>query len=194
MVLAFRRRNPVAGMDSELIMLLEQVAGGDRSAFAKLYDHVSGRLYGVIGRILPKSELAEDALQETFIRIWQKASSYNPSIASPMAWMATIAHNRAIDLKRRFAERLARRSEELDPTTADLAPDPLALAEQSDDFRRLKGCLDGLSPDRQEMVLLAYHQGWSREELAARFRRPVTTVKTLLRRSLIALKECLDAA
>jgi RNA polymerase sigma-70 factor (ECF subfamily) len=181
-------------MDSELGALLEKVAGGDRPAFARLYDHVSAKLYGVICRILPKSELAEDALQEAFVRIWQKAATYDPSIASPMAWMATIAHNRAIDLKRRFAERLARQSEELDPAIADQGPDPLALAEQSEDFRRLKSCLDELPDDRQQMVLLAYHQGWSREELAARFKRPVTTVKTLLRRSLIALKECLDAA
>jgi RNA polymerase sigma-70 factor (ECF subfamily) len=193
-VVPFRSNDSVVGMDSELSALLERVAGGDRPAFAKLYDQVSGRLFGVISRILPKSELAEDALQETFVRIWQKASTYDASLASPMAWMATIAHNRAIDLKRRFAERLARRSEELDPATADDHPDPLTLAEQSENFRRLKTCLDGLPSDRQEMVLLAYHQGWSREELAARFKRPVTTVKTLLRRSLIALKECLDAA
>jgi RNA polymerase sigma-70 factor (ECF subfamily) len=66
------------------------------------------------------------------------------------------------------------------------------LAEQSDDFRRLRKCLDGLPGERQEMVLLAYHRGWSREELAVRYKRPVTTIKTMLRRSLIALKECLD--
>src|SRR5262249_14769756 len=132
-------------------------------------------------------------LQETFLRIWQKASSYDSSVVPPMAWMATIAHNLAIDLKRRFAERLARQSEEADSAIPDDRPDPLTLAEQSESFRRLKGCLDGLADERQQMVLLAYHQGWSREELAARFNRPVTTIKTLLRRSLIALKECLDA-
>jgi len=193
-VVAFRSNDSVAGMDSELSALLERIAGGDRAAFSRLYDHVSARLFGVISRILPRSELAEDALQETFVRIWQKASTYDAGIASPMAWMVTIAHNRAIDLRRRFAERLSRRSEELDPAIADDAPDPLSLAEQSEDVRRLKNCLDVLPEDRQQMVLLAYHQGWSREELSERFKRPVTTVKTLLRRSLIALKECLDAA
>jgi RNA polymerase sigma-70 factor (ECF subfamily) len=193
-VLAFRSNDSAAGMDSELSGLLDRVADGDRQAFSRLYDHVSARLYGVILRILPKSELAEDALQEAFVRIWQKASTYDPSIAAPMAWMATIARNRAIDLKRRFAERLSRQAEELDPATADQSPGPLALAEQSDEYRRLRKCLDGLPGERQEMVLLAYHQGWSREELALRFKRPITTVKTLLRRSLLALKECLDAA
>jgi RNA polymerase sigma-70 factor (ECF subfamily) len=181
-------------MDSDLSRLLERAAAGDRAAFARLYDSVSPRLFGVISRLLPRRELAEEALQDAFVRIWQKASTYDPSIASPMAWMATIAHNRAIDLKRRFAERLSQRSEELDPRAADAGPDPLSLAEQSDDFRRLKACLDNLADERQEMVMLAYFQGWSREELARRFDRPVTTVKTLLRRSLIALRECLDAA
>ena len=181
-------------MDSDLSGLLERAAAGDRAAFARLYDSASPRLFGVISRILPRRELAEEALQDAFVRIWQKASTYDPSLASPIAWMATIAHNRAIDLKRRFAERLSQRSEELDPTTPDAGRDPLSLAEQSDDFRRLKACLDRLADERQEMVMLAYFQGWSREELARRFDRPVTTVKTLLRRSLISLRECLDAA
>lgn len=181
-------------MDNDLRQLLAQVARGDRTAFAKLYDVVSGRLFGIIGRILPRSELAEDALQETFMRIWQRASSYDETIASPMAWMATIARNQAIDLKRRSAERLAAAASELDETLADESPDPESLAGQAGDLRRLGECMQGLPNERQQLVLLAYRQGFTREELAERFKRPVTTIKTLLRRSLIALKECLDGA
>jgi RNA polymerase sigma-70 factor, ECF subfamily len=179
-------------MDSELRQLLAQVSQGDRTAFGRVYDLVSGRLFGVIGRVLPRQELAEDALQETFVRIWQRAKSYDPSIASPMAWMATIARNQAIDLRRRSAERLAASSSELDETMADDSPDPESQAEQAGELRRLTDCMEGLPSERQQMVLLAYRQGFTREELAERFKRPVTTVKTLLRRSLIALKECLD--
>ena len=175
-------------MDNDLRQLLAQVARGDRTAFAKLYDVVSGRLFGIIGRILPRAELAEDALQETFMRIWQRASSYDETIASPMAWMA------AIDLKRRSAERLAAAASELDETLADESPDPESLAGQAGDLRRLGECMQGLPNERQQLVLLAYRQGFTREELATRFKRPVTTIKTLLRRSLIALKECLDGA
>lgn len=181
-------------MDNDLRQLLAQVARGDRTAFAKLYDVVSGRLFGIIGRILPRAELAEDALQETFMRIWQRASSYDETIASPMAWMATIARNQAIDLKRRSAERLAALASELDETLADESPDPESLAGQAGDLRRLGECMQGLPNERQQLVLLAYRQGFTREELAERFKRPVTTIKTLLRRSLIALKECLDGA
>jgi RNA polymerase sigma-70 factor (ECF subfamily) len=68
---------------------------------------------------------------------------------------------------------------------------PEAAAEQSHEWQRLLDCMSHLPSDRRDMVLLAYRNGFSREELAARFRKPVTTVKTLLRRSLIALKECL---
>ncbi|MGE3877061.1 MAG: sigma-70 family RNA polymerase sigma factor [Parvibaculaceae bacterium] len=181
-------------MDSELRQLLAQVADADRAAFARLYDLVSGRLFGVIGRVLPRSELAEDALQETFVRIWQRARSYDETIASPMAWMATIARNQAIDLRRRAAEKLSAASAELDESLADSSPDPEALAQQAGELRQLSDCLGRLPEERQQMVLLAYRQGFSREELAERFKRPVTTVKTLLRRSLIALKECLDGA
>lgn len=181
-------------MDSELKSLLAQVAEADRAAFARLYDLVSGRLFGVIGRVLPRPELAEDALQETFVRIWQRAKSYDAAIASPMAWMATIARNQAIDLRRRSAEKLSAASSEIDESLADEAPDPEALAGQAGELRQLKDCLGRLPDERQQMVLLAYRQGFTREELAMRFKRPVTTVKTLLRRSLIALKECLDGA
>jgi RNA polymerase sigma-70 factor (ECF subfamily) len=181
-------------MDSELRQLLAKVAEADRTAFARLYDLVSGRLFGVIGRILPRTELAEDALQETFVRIWQRAKSYDEAIASPMAWMATIARNQAIDLRRRSAEKLSAASSEIDESLADSAPDPEALAGQAGELRQLTDCLQRLPDERQQMVLLAYRQGFTREELAERFKRPVTTVKTLLRRSLIALKECLDGA
>lgn len=181
-------------MDSELRQLLTQVAQGDRAAFARLYDIVSGRLFGIIGRVVGRRELAEDALQETFMRIWQRAHSYDETIASPMAWMATIARNQAIDLKRRAAERLSASSGELDETLADESPDPESLAGQTGELRRLSDCMQGLPNERQQLVLLAYRQGFSREELAIRFKRPVTTIKTLLRRSLIALKECLDGA
>jgi RNA polymerase sigma-70 factor, ECF subfamily len=181
-------------MDSELRQLLAKVAEADRAAFARLYDLVSGRLFGIIGRILPRPELAEDALQETFTRIWQRAKSYDEAIASPMAWMATIARNQAIDLRRRSAEKLSAASSELDESLADSTPDPETLAEQAGDLRLLRDCMQGLPAERQQLVLLAYREGFSREELSERFKRPVTTIKTLLRRSLIALKECLDGA
>lgn len=176
-------------MERELDGLLPLIAGGDRRAFGRLYDLTSNKLFAVVRCVLKKPELAEEALQEAFIKVWQRASSYEAGSLRPMAWLAAIARNQAIDLKRRFAERMSDKALELEE--ADSVP-VMPEAELAMDLTRLKKCLALLPEDRQDMVLLAYYQGWTREELAAQYKRPATTIKTLLRRSLAVLKECLD--
>jgi RNA polymerase sigma-70 factor (ECF subfamily) len=177
-------------VEGEIAALLGRIAGGDSRAFTRLYDLTSSRLFAVVRSILRRPEMAEEALQEAFVRIWQKASLYDQTRNQPMAWLAAIARNQAIDLRRRAAER---EGDELDPDDGSIGH-VLPEAELAFELKRLRDCLGRLPEDRQDMVLLAYYQGWSREELASQFRRPVTTVKTLLRRSLIVLKECLDGA
>jgi len=176
-------------IERELDGLLPLIAGGDRLAFGRLYDLTSGKLFAVVRCVVKKPELAEEALQEAFMKIWQRASSYEVGSLRPMAWLAAIARNQAIDLKRRFAERMSERADELD--AADSVP-VMPEAELAMDLSRLKKCLALLPEERQDMVLLAYYRGWTREELAIQYKRPATTIKTLLRRSLTALKECLD--
>jgi RNA polymerase sigma-70 factor, ECF subfamily len=176
-------------IEIELDGLLSLIAIGDRKAFGRLYDLTSSKLFAVVRCVLKKPELAEEALQEAFIKIWQRASSYEAGSFRPMAWLAAIARNQAIDLKRRFAERMSARAEELD--AADSVP-VMPEAELAMDLSRLKKCLALLPVDRQDMVLLAYYQGWTRDELATQYKRPATTIKTLLRRSLAVLKDCLD--
>jgi RNA polymerase sigma-70 factor (ECF subfamily) len=176
-------------IEIELDGLLPLIANGDRKAFGRLYDLTSSKLFAVVRCVLKKPELAEEALQEAFIKIWQRASSYEAGSLRPTAWLAAIARNQAIDLKRRFAERMSARAEELD--AADLVP-VMPEAELAMDLSRLKKCLALLPDDRQNMVLLAYYQGWTRDELATQYKRPATTIKTLLRRSLAVLKDCLD--
>ena len=174
--------------DLELSKLLAQIAGGDRHAFGRLYDLTSSRLFAVTRCMLRRPEMAEEALQEAFVRIWQKASAYDPGQARPMGWLATIARNQAIDLRRRAAERETDSLDDDDGQAFGVMPE----ARFSFEMKRLRDCLALLPEDRQDMVLLAYYQGWSRDELAIRFSRPVTTVKTLLRRSLAILRECID--
>ncbi|MGH6854906.1 MAG: sigma-70 family RNA polymerase sigma factor [Aestuariivirga sp.] len=176
-------------MEPDLAPLLARIAGGDRGAFGRLYDLTSNRLFAVVRRVLKRPELAEEALQEAFVRVWQKAALYDATRARPMAWLAAIARNQAIDLRRRSSERVG---EEFEGSEGGLQGAVLPEADLALEMKRLRECLSRLPTDRQDMVLLAYYQGWSREELAAQFRRPVTTVKTLLRRSLITLRECLD--
>ena len=179
----------VEPMDRELDDLLPLIAGGDRKAFGRLYDLTSNKLFAVVRCVLKKPELAEEALQEAFMKVWQRSASYESGSVRPMAWLAAIARNQAIDIKRRFAERLSAKALELDEASSVSV---LPQAELAMELTRLKKCLSSLPSDRQDMVLLAYYQGWTRDELAAQYNKPATTIKTLLRRSLTVLKECLD--
>jgi RNA polymerase sigma-70 factor (ECF subfamily) len=179
------------GRQRELIALMAQVAAGDRAAFSLLYERTAAKLFSSIRRILQSEAAAEDAVQDAYVRIWRRAGDFDASIASPIAWMTTIARHAAIDVVRRGAERISAAGDEIDAELADRLADPAGSGERMLASNRLATCLDKLDADRRGMVLLAYCQGWSREELAKRFDRPVATVKTILRRSLIALKDCL---
>lgn len=176
----------------DLAALLRRAGDEDRSAFDALYECTAAKLFGVICRICDNRELAKEALQESYLTIWRNAKLYDVEIASPIAWMARIARNQAIDARRRRSEQISARSEPSDENVMSLEPDPEAALRQSEALRRLTMCLDALPADRRDMVLLAYYNGWSREELSDRFMQPVNTVKTILRRSLALLRECLD--
>jgi RNA polymerase sigma-70 factor (ECF subfamily) len=175
---------------ADLIAALSQVAAGDRPAFALLYDRTSAKLLATVGRILGQGAAAEDAMQEAYVRIWRHAGEYDASIASPIAWMTTIARHVAIDMVRSGPARVAAAATQIDAELEDKLAAPIS---DSDPMAagRLRDCLAKLEGDRRSMVVLAYCYGLSREELSARYSRPVATVKTILRRSLATLKDCL---
>lgn len=175
----------------DLVDLMTRVAAGDRQAFRRLYDRTAAKLLASARRILSDERAAEDAVQEAYVRIWSRASDFDGSIASPIAWMVTIARHAAIDAARRGAQRVAAASTAIDVEMSERLADPAASGDRLLAGSRLAGCLEGLDEERRGMVLLAYCHGWSRDELAGRFGRPVATIKTILRRSLITLKECL---
>jgi len=176
----------------ELVSLLAAVAKGDEPAFEKLYAATSAKLYGVVLRILRRPELADEVMQETYLKIWNGAAQFDPSLASPITWMVAIARNRAIDLARRKTDVSVEDMPDALELAADV-PDPLAARERSEEVKHLLDCLGRLEPEQRQLVLLAYYDGLSREQLAARFKRPVNTIKTWLRRSLLAVRECLGS-
>ena len=180
-----------ADQDS-LTSLLRRMANGDRSAVSPLYERTSAKLFGITRRICGSDQLAQEALQESYLLIWRNAVSFDPEKATPITWMARIARNKAIDLMRLQAERISLQGAELDLDAPDPGLDPLTAFERSDSLQRLQDCLNGLDQERRQMILLAYYEGWSREELGKKFNRPENTVKTLLRRGLAQLKGCLD--
>ena len=175
---------------AELVRLLAAVAQGDEAAFERLYAATRAKLYGVVLRILHRQDLAEEVVQETYVKVWNNAAQFNPAVSSPITWMAAIARNRAIDVVRKRGEL----SLEDEPSALEVAaetPDPLARREMSEELKRLLECVGQLEPDRQKLVLLAYYNGWSREQLATKFEAPVNTVKTWLRRSMMDIRQCL---
>lgn len=176
----------------EIFALLRRIAERrDRTAFDALYSSTSSQLYGIVIRILRRRDLAEDVMQEVYLKIWERAGDFDPAMASPTTWMATIARNRAIDIVRRKVLLSTEEVEGIEdvPVTGS---DAAAEAETRDDLRRLQGCMERIEPDRREMVILAYRDGYSREELAERFKAPINSIKTWLHRSLKQLKDCMD--
>jgi RNA polymerase sigma-70 factor (ECF subfamily) len=184
------RSDPAAA--GELIALLARVSRGDQGAFATLYRASSGKLFGVIVRILGRQASAEEALQDVYLRIWERAGDFDPAKGSAIAWMATIARNRALDEARRSTRTMTIEFPEGFDPAAPL-DHPLAGREQSEALRKLMGCLGGLDEEKRQIILLAYYHGLSREALAERFKHPVPTIKTWLRRSLAQLKACLSS-
>jgi RNA polymerase sigma-70 factor, ECF subfamily len=177
---------------AELVWLMAAVAKGDQAAFERLYVATRAKLYGVALRILRRSDLADEVIQETYLKIWNNAGTFDPKVATPITWMVAIARNRALDLIRKKTEA----SIEDEPAAMDAAgeePNPLARREMTEELRRLLACLGQLEEDRRRMVLLAYYSGWSREQLAAKFDAPANTIKTWLRRSLMEIRECLGS-
>jgi RNA polymerase sigma-70 factor (ECF subfamily) len=171
--------------------LLLGVAKGDEASFAELYQVTSPKLYAVAVRILRSKEVAEEVLQESYFKVWERARDFNPTIASPMTWMATIVRNRALDEVRRRAARPFADVSELDNVESE-DEHPLNAIERSEDLERLLRCLEGLEPEKRQIVRLAYLHGLSREALAKLFNRPEGTIKTWLHRSLAQLKGCLE--
>ena len=175
----------------EISELLARVAARDRVAFEKVYDSTSAKLYGVILRILRRRDMADEVLQEVYVKIWERAADFDPNRASPITWMSTIARNRALDVvRRRMPVSIEDTPEALNFPSAE--PHPLASLELAQDVARLKACLDGLEPQRSEIVKAAYFDGASREDLSRRFGAPVATIKTWLHRSLAQLRACLS--
>jgi RNA polymerase sigma-70 factor (ECF subfamily) len=171
--------------------LIAAVSRQDPVAFRELYDLTSSRLLGVILRICRDRDVAEDVLQEVYLLVWRRSELYDAAGGAGMAWLTIVARRRALDMVRSLG-RHTRRVEHVDDDVLANFPDLIEPPGQSDDLRRLLSCMAHLDDIHRRAILLAYYEGWSREELSVHFDRPEGTIKTWLRRSLIALRACMD--
>lgn len=168
---------------------LEACARGERFALRALYDREAAWLMAVTLRIVRDPELAQDVLQDAFLQIWQKAGTFRRELGSGRGWVYTVVRHRALDEVRRTRAEV------------NLGEDYQALAEalptpEGDDLPHdeaaLAHCLSLLDDPKRQCVIDAFVEGYTHEQIASRLSKPVGTVKSWIRRGLIALKECLS--
>ncbi|RVT91897.1 sigma-70 family RNA polymerase sigma factor [Rhodovarius crocodyli] len=174
---------------TDAALLLARIAGGDRNALQALYQAQSVRLFGVAMAILRDREAASDALHDGFVNIARRAGMFDPALGRAEAWLATVIRYAALDIARRRGREIPTDDATLGETPADATQlDTLAADE---DGARLRACLEGLPEKNRQGILLAFVNGLSHPQIAARLELPIGTVKSWIRRGLLSLRECL---
>jgi RNA polymerase sigma-70 factor (ECF subfamily) len=176
---------------ARLVEALVRTGEEDRSAFRDLYALTSAKLFGICYRICGERQAAEDVLHDVYLTIWKRAGAYEPSRASPITWLATIARNRAIDWRRAQNVRRSTPIEDA-PPILDTAPLVSETMIEDEDAHQLHGCLDGLETRQRDAIRTAFFDGVTYAELAERQDVPLGTMKSWVRRGLAKLKDCLE--
>lgn len=169
--------------------LLQRVATGDQDAFARLYDLISSRVFGLIMRVLVDRSQSEEVLQEVFLEIWQSASRFVPNKGQGRSWVLTMAHRRAID---RVRSSQAASDRDVRVGFRDLEPPRDDVAENVElrmEAQRVTEVLAGLPESQREAITLAYFGGYSQSEIAALVGAPLGTIKTRMRDGLTRLRQ-----
>jgi RNA polymerase sigma-70 factor (ECF subfamily) len=169
---------------------LAACAKGDRNALRSIYDQEAGRLVAIAERIVRRRDLAEEVVQEAFIRIWTHAHQYNQDCGSARGWIYAIVRNRALNLLRDGRRELTVEDVGVLRDEAD-ASEVIAAWQSLDRNSRLYECLATLDETKRRGILMAYVKGYTHGEIAGRLRMPLGTVKSWIRRGLTALRECM---
>lgn len=176
--------------DSELVARMQR---RDPQALAELYDRYGRLVYSLILRVVRDTGIAEDLVQETFLRVWNRVGGFDAQKGSIGPWLLAVARNRAIDYLRSAGgrERNSVEFEENDHPAlyGDMEKDILS----SDKARRVKSAIEKLSPNQRQVIELAYFEGLSQTEMAQRMGQPLGTVKTWVRSALKNLRDELGA-
>lgn len=178
--------------DSELARRLK---ARDPHAMAELYDRYGRLAYSLIFRVVRNAAVAEDLVQETFLRVWNRVQSFDQQRGALGPWILTVARNRAIDYLRSVDGRMSSAALELDRLEnpglfCDFEDSALAI----DRVRRLKTAFEKLNPQQRMVIELAYYEGLSQTEMANRMKQPLGTVKTWVRGALKILRDDLAEA
>lgn len=185
-------RSPISTHDADqLRQLLAQCSLGNRQAFETLYRSVSPRLHGIALRFMGRQDLAEEVLQESFVRIWFNASRYEAHLSAPLTWMINITRNLAIDQLRKHREQPL--SDGQQDAMTDESPSAHELLDSERKAHALNRCLDSLEGMQRQSITVAYFQGLSCSELADHLAAPLGSVKSWIRRGMERLRRCLES-
>jgi RNA polymerase sigma-70 factor, ECF subfamily len=176
---------------ARLAEALVRTGEGDCSAFERLYRATSAKLFGVCLRIFPERSEAEEALQDAYLTIWNRAASFQPGRASPISWLVAVTRNRAIDRLRASGKAKFVPVDEA-AEIADPAPRADAMLVAASEDQTLHGCIEGLERRDAHFIRSAFLGGATYMQLADAEGAPLATVKSRIRRALIKLRACME--
>ncbi|MCC5452307.1 sigma-70 family RNA polymerase sigma factor [Rheinheimera sp. UJ51] len=168
---------------------LQQIALGDTAAFRRLYEATSAKLFSVSYTMLRRSDWAEEALQDTFIKVWHRAADYSVSKGSVMSWLISIVRYRSIDLLRNRANQELSADDFDELPAADMLESTIESLGQA---KNLRMCMDELQPTTRQCIQLAFVCGLSHQEVSEHISEALGSVKSWIRRGLDSLKRCLQ--
>ena len=178
----------------DLADLLKACGRGDESAFARLYDATSSRVVGLAVRVVRDPAQAEEVAQEAFLDIWKNSGRFDPAKGSPLGWMLTIVHRKAVD-RVRSAEASTRRDTSYHQQNQPIDHDSTAeAAAASLEARRVRVALQSLTAVQRQALELAYFGGYTHTEVATMLELPVGTAKTRIRDGLIRLRDTMGVS
>jgi RNA polymerase sigma-70 factor, ECF subfamily len=182
------------GREVEAVALADLVhrsARGQEDAFAELYDRTSGRVYGVVWRVLRSADHAAEVTQEVYTEVWRQAARFDADKGSVLAWITTMAHRRAVDRVRSVTSEVARDERYAAAGTVRDVDHVWEGVQQGLEAQRVRKGLESLTTIQREALTLAYFGGYTQVEIAARLEVPLGTVKTRIRDGLIRLRDVL---
>lgn len=176
--------------------LLTRVAKGDPQAFGQLYDQSSTLLFTLACRILSDREEAAELLQEVYLEVWRKIAKYDPGRGTPIAWLVTLTRSRAIDRLRSRASRgqqvtVDSLEHPLVSHTPDVSQNPYEAQEDSELRQMMAKAILDLPVPQQQAIEMAFYQGLTHTEIAAKLNQPLGTVKTRIKLAMTKLRASL---